>query len=56
MPIKLRACTVILVQTAPTEKKIDLPTQRAFQGFLTFLSSIRCPLRLTNFSKRVHVG
>ena len=44
-----------LVQTDPSEK-IDLPTQRAFQGFLTFLSSIRCPLRLTNFSKLFHVG
>ena len=44
-----------LVQTDPSEK-IDSPTQRAFQGFLTFLSSIRCPLRLTNFSKLFHVG
>ena len=45
----------VLVQKDPSEK-IDLPTQGAFLGFLTFLSTIRCPLRLNTFSKFFHVG
>ena len=45
----------VLVQTDPSEK-IDLLTQEAYKGFLTFLSPIRCPLWLTNFSKLFHVS
>ena len=45
----------LLVQTDPSEK-IDLLTQEAYKGFLTFLSPIRCPLWLTNFSKLFHVS
>ena len=45
----------VLVQTDPSEK-IDLLTQEAFKGFLTFLSPIRCPLCLTNFSKLFHLS
>ena len=45
----------VLVQTDPSEK-IDLLTQEAYKGFLTFLSPIRCPLLLTNFSKLFHVS